>query len=77
MINCDMKIKVKSLLDEYFTIDPTLKLSYNGMIIILKANNIDYTNEYKKIGNFVKKYLPDDYTIVNGDGCSFILKKMN
>ena len=40
MINCDMKIKVKSLLDEYFTIDPTLKLSYNGMIIILKANNI-------------------------------------
>jgi uncharacterized protein (TIGR00288 family) len=74
MINCDMKIKVKSLLDEYFTIDPTLKLSYDKMILLLKDNNIDYTKEYKKLGIFLKKYLPNDYKIVTGDGCSFILK---
>jgi uncharacterized protein (TIGR00288 family) len=78
MINCDMKIKVKRLLDEYFIYPyPTLKLSYDTMILLLKDNNIDYTKEYKKLGIFLKTYLPNDYNIVTGDGCSFILKEIN
>tara|TARA_B110000971_G_scaffold32024_2_gene29538 strand:+ start:715 stop:1428 length:714 start_codon:yes stop_codon:yes gene_type:complete len=62
----DIKITIKSLLDEYFTIHPNLKkISYDKITQILNANNIDYTKEYKKLGKFLKKYLPDEYRIDN------------
>jgi len=58
----DMKIKVKHLLDEYFVENPGNKLSYNTFIVILQKNDIDYRNEYLKFNNFLKEYLPHNYS---------------
>jgi hypothetical protein len=70
----DMKSKVKSLLDEYFIMNPNLeKLSYDTMIDLFNKNNIDYKKYFIKIGKFLKKYLPVNYKRIS-DGSSYIIK---
>jgi hypothetical protein len=64
----DMKSKVKSLLDEYFRLNPNLeRLSYDGIVKIFKSNNIDYNIYSKTLGKFLKKYLSIGYKRSNGD----------
>jgi len=66
------KKQLKRLLNEYFKNKSNKKISYDNMTKILNANNIDYKKEHKKLGKFLKKYLPEDYEIKDN---SFILKK--
>lgn len=70
----DTKKQLESLLNEYFRNKSRKNISYDNIIKILNANNIDYTKEYNKFGKFLKKYLPDDYKIGNN---SLILKNIH
>jgi len=64
----DMKTKVKSLLDEYFILNPNLeRISYDVIVKIFKSNNIDYNIYSKTLGKFLKKYLSIGYKRSNGD----------
>ena len=69
----DMKSKVKSLLDEYFILNPNLeRISYDVIVKIFKSNNIDYNIYSKTFSKFLKKYLSFDYKRSNVD--SYIIK---
>ena len=69
----DMKSKVKSLLDEYFILNPNLeRISYDVIVKIFKSNNIDYNIYSKTFSKFLKKYLSFGYKRSNGD--SYIIK---
>ena len=71
----DMKTKVKSLLDEYFRLNPNLEcISYEYIIRIFNRKDIDYKTGYKKLGKFLKKYLPGDYSIQVNKSCSYVVK---
>ena len=71
----DMKIKVKSLLDEYFLMNNNLeRISYEYIIKIFKSKDIDYKTGYKKLGKFLEKYLPIGYKRNISNGGSYIIK---
>ena len=67
----DMKIKVKRLLDEYFVENPGYKIRFNEFIVILQKNDIEYKEEYLHILNFLKEYLPYNYS-TNPSKCLII-----
>ena len=70
----DMKMKVKSLLDESFRMNPNLeRLSYDGIVKIFNKHDIDYNIYNKTLGKFLKKYLPNGYKL-SSDGGSYVVK---
>lgn len=71
MIDCDLKIKIKKLLDDYFKLNTNIKkITYDEIQNLFNQNNIEYNIRFNK---FLKKYLPDGYT--RASGSSFVIKE--